>query len=188
MCKWPPSCYQITRLNHPPPPPPPHTHTHTPHPTPNTYTHTTPHHTHTDSHPNPQPPGRNGRKLARRHSNFTKVFTWGPINNMPVLVQVVAWHRTGDKPLFEPTLTQFSDAIRRHWGRWDKYKGLKTILLRTKYYVNFTWIGRSIILSYIRLAEKHTQCILVKCQCGVGIHLFHAPIRFMATWYSVVPV
>ena len=34
----------------------------------------------------------------------------GPIDNKPALVQVMAWRRTGDKPLPEPTLTQFTDA------------------------------------------------------------------------------
>ena len=28
----------------------------------------------------------------------------GPINNIPALVQIMAWHRPGDKPLFEPMM------------------------------------------------------------------------------------
>ena len=28
----------------------------------------------------------------------------GPINNIPALVQIMAWHRPGDKPLFEPMI------------------------------------------------------------------------------------
>ena len=27
-----------------------------------------------------------------------------PINNKPALVQTMAWHRTGDKPLYEPVM------------------------------------------------------------------------------------
>ena len=38
----------------------------------------------------------------------------GPIDNNPALVQVMAWRRTGDKPLPELLLTQFSDAYMRH--------------------------------------------------------------------------
>ena len=38
----------------------------------------------------------------------------GPINNIPALVQIMAWRRTGDKPLSEPILTQFNDAYMRH--------------------------------------------------------------------------
>ena len=28
----------------------------------------------------------------------------GPINNIPALVQIMAWHRPGDKPLYEPRM------------------------------------------------------------------------------------
>ena len=28
----------------------------------------------------------------------------GPINNIPALVQTIAWHRPGDKPLSEPMM------------------------------------------------------------------------------------
>ena len=38
----------------------------------------------------------------------------GPINNIPVLVQIMAWRQTGDKPLSEPMMTQFKDAYMRH--------------------------------------------------------------------------
>ena len=34
----------------------------------------------------------------------------GSINNIPALVQIMAWHQPGDKPLSEPMLTQFTDA------------------------------------------------------------------------------
>ena len=34
----------------------------------------------------------------------------GPIANKSALIQVMAWHRTGDKPLSEPMMTQFTDA------------------------------------------------------------------------------
>ena len=36
------------------------------------------------------------------------------IGNKPVLVLVMAWRRTGDKPLPEPMLTQFTDTYMRH--------------------------------------------------------------------------
>ena len=39
-----------------------------------------------------------------------------PIDNMPALVQVMAWRRTGDKPLPEPMTTQFIDAYVHHYG------------------------------------------------------------------------
>ena len=39
-----------------------------------------------------------------------------PIDNKPALVQVMAWHRTGNKPLSEPMLTRFTDAYMQHQG------------------------------------------------------------------------
>ena len=38
----------------------------------------------------------------------------GRIDNMSALVQLMAWRRTGDKPLPEPVLTQFTDGNMRH--------------------------------------------------------------------------
>ena len=38
----------------------------------------------------------------------------GPIDYNSALVQVVAWHRTGEKPLPESMLTQFTDAYIQH--------------------------------------------------------------------------
>ena len=38
----------------------------------------------------------------------------GPIDYNSALVQVVTWHRAGEKPLPESMLTQFNDAYIRH--------------------------------------------------------------------------
>ena len=38
----------------------------------------------------------------------------GPVENKSALVCVMAWRRTGDKPLPEQMLTQFTDAYVRH--------------------------------------------------------------------------
>ena len=38
----------------------------------------------------------------------------GPIDNKPALVEVMAWHSTGNKPLPEPMLTQFIDTYMQH--------------------------------------------------------------------------
>ena len=39
-----------------------------------------------------------------------------PIDNKPALVQVMVWRRTGDKPLPEPMVTQFTDAYAAQGG------------------------------------------------------------------------
>ena len=40
----------------------------------------------------------------------------GLIDNMSALFQIMAWHRSGDKPLSEQMLTQFTDAYMQHKG------------------------------------------------------------------------
>ena len=42
------------------------------------------------------------------------MFFGGPIDNMSALVQIMAWRRSGDKPLSEQMPTQLSDAYMRH--------------------------------------------------------------------------
>ena len=36
------------------------------------------------------------------------------INNIPAMVQIMAWRRIGDNPLSEQMMTQFNDAYMRH--------------------------------------------------------------------------
>ena len=38
----------------------------------------------------------------------------GPIKNIPALVQIMAWHQTGNKPLFEPMMAYVADTYMRH--------------------------------------------------------------------------
>ena len=39
-----------------------------------------------------------------------KFVPMGPINNIPAMVQIMAWRPIGDNPLSEPMLTRFTDA------------------------------------------------------------------------------
>ena len=43
-----------------------------------------------------------------------KLVPRSPIDNTSALVQVMAWRRTGDKPLPESVMMQFIDAYMRH--------------------------------------------------------------------------
>ena len=68
---------------------------------------------------NSSPPGQNGHHFA--DDTFKRIFLnenvrisieislkfvpKGPINNIPTLVQIMAWRRIGDKPLSEPMPT-----------------------------------------------------------------------------------
>ena len=53
---------------------------------------------------------------------FTEVVPKGPINNIPALVQIMAWHRPGDKPLSEPMMVSVLTHIcvtRPQWVKTD---------------------------------------------------------------------
>ena len=53
----------------------------------------------------------NGRILIQISLKFAPR---SPVDNKPALVQVMAWRRTGDKPLPEPMITQFTNAYMQH--------------------------------------------------------------------------
>ena len=39
----------------------------------------------------------------------------GPINNIPALVQIMAWRRPGDKPLSEPMMISLNISVIDKW-------------------------------------------------------------------------
>ena len=50
-------------------------------------------------------------KMFKFLSKFSlKFIPKGPIDNKPALVQIMAWCRTGDKPLFEPMMAYVAKA------------------------------------------------------------------------------
>ena len=77
---------------------------------------------------NSSPPGQNGRRLA--DDNFKCIFMNGKfciliqislkivpnglVDNQSALVQVMAWHRAGNKWYLEPLLTQSTEVYMRH--------------------------------------------------------------------------
>ena len=63
--------------------------------------------------------------------NSLKIVPKGPINNIPALVQIMAWRRPGDKPLSEPMLVSVPTHICVTRPEWVKYHShhLKAIAL-----------------------------------------------------------
>ena len=52
----------------------------------------------------------------------------GPINNIPALVQIMAWHRPGDKPLSEPMMVNLLTHICVSRPQWVKERFWKCCL------------------------------------------------------------
>ena len=91
-------------------------------------------------------PGQNGRHFA--DDTFKSIFVYenvriliefslkfvpnGPINNIPALVQIMAWRRPGDKPLCEPmliTLLTHICVIRPQWVKSMWYSFFQAFML-----------------------------------------------------------
>ena len=57
---------------------------------------------------------------------WLKIILTGPINNIPALVQIMAWCRPGDKPLSEPIMNNLLPQICVTRPEWAKLKSNKT--------------------------------------------------------------
>ena len=68
----------------------------------------------------------------------------GPINNIPALVQVMAWHRPGDKPLPEPMLVSLLTHKCVTRPQWVKMK---------------TWISNYMPQYYERCTCSNSPCL-----------------------------
>ena len=57
----------------------------------------------------------------------------GPINNIPALVQIMAWHRPGDKPLSGPMIGRLPMHICVTWPQWVNHKKWVVQMENTKF-------------------------------------------------------
>ena len=74
---------------------------------------------------------RRDKMAANYQTTFSNAFFWmkiynslkfvpkGPINNVPALVQIMAWRRSGDKPLSEPMVVSLLAHICVTRPQWD---------------------------------------------------------------------
>ena len=58
-----------------------------------------------------------------------RLFLKGPINNIPALVQIMAWRRPGDKPLSEPMMVRLPTHICDTRPQWVKTSPVSVISL-----------------------------------------------------------
>ena len=63
------------------------------------------------------------RKCYNLINDSLKFVPDGPINNFPVLVQIMAWHRPGDKPLSEPMMIRLPTHICVTRPQWVNTSG-----------------------------------------------------------------
>ena len=100
------------------------------------------------------------------------------INNIPALVQIMAWRRPGDKPLSEPMMVRFLTHICVTRPQWVKTHLRVTIihLPEIPYFLLLVWIRsweNSREANYLRRQKAHvtslwcitsTECLLMSCK------------------------
>ena len=64
----------------------------------------------------------------------------GPINNIPVLVQIMAWHRLGHKPLSEPIMVRLLSHICITRPQWVNTYGWNTLIPWINLYCHMFWL------------------------------------------------
>ena len=112
-----------------------------------------------------------------------------PIDKMPALVQIMAWRRTGDKPLSEPMMTYDVGAYMRHSASMSLHshlgwKGAIWPSLSPCTVINpilFTYLGWN---SWAQLDTKwnetdplkEIQELLLGISCHLGVHLLNTSL------------
>ena len=101
----------------------------------------------------------NGAETNGHHfpTTFSKAFSWvrmhelitislkfvpkGPVNDIPALVQIMAWRRPGDKPLSEPLMVSLPTHICVTQPQWVNASGADFLSGRIKVYFVFPMIS-----------------------------------------------
>ena len=76
----------------------------------------------------------------------------GPINNIPTLVQIMAWRRPGDKPLSEPMMIRLQTYICVARPQWVKIAMAHVYTLQS-----FECLGRKVLFSTLLMPWENLE-------------------------------
>ena len=118
----------------------------------------------------------------------------GPINNIPALVQIMAWHRPSDKPLSEPMMVRLPTHVcvtRPQWVKLVCYLfqciDFKFCSLHDRVFCNHSGINHNLIIHHhIWVNIQKFQISAVKTlqdgqNCGEIIMLYRTLVIFSIT-------
>ena len=110
---------------------------------------------------------------------FRLKFHWsfvpkGPINNIPALVQIMAWRCSVDKPLSEPMMVSLPTHICVDRPQWVKQM---EIIHQNLY---FEWACAKVIYIQIRI------CLVLIYELFVGFTQMHSDLLYNWTWISTI--
>ena len=101
--------------------------------------------------------------LIKLSLNFVRK---GPINNIPALVQIMTWRRSGDKPLSEPMMVSLPTHIcvtRPQWVKWNLFAQSSGFL------IIITWV--------LSICGSYSETFIEKVTCPDLYHTFHKKIK-----------
>ena len=104
----------------------------------------------------------------------------GPINNIPALVQIMAWRRPGDKPLSEPMMVNLPTHIcvsRPQWVNWTAYSNNMRITI--------FGVWRYRIQLFIYPLHVHINYIALYITTGSQTNLHSITVHHNICWTNV---
>ena len=128
----------------------------------------------------------------------------GPINNIPALVQIMAWRRSGDKPLSEPKMVSLPTHICVTLPQWVKDKTVSLFYLKNGnphtwerqslywaraqvpffcHVCHFLWINHLLFGKGIIIQKRFSKVSLDQLQ-----EHFHCKCRFYWRYVSIATV
>ena len=105
----------------------------------------------------------------------------GPINNIPALVQIMAWRRSGDKPLSEPMMVSLPTHICVTRPQWVK-SWFVTIILRWRriWFLSWTCVSAR-ILHYVPNEYTHRSTLQIVCAMMIYSNEIFADAMYHST-------
>ena len=94
-----------------------------------------------------------------------------PINNIPSLVQIMAWRRPGDKPLYEPMMVNLLTHICVTQPQWVKTAPfhnaypLETGAVLSE--ISYLWYSNSLLVIYYEEQETNENSDILSKMCSI---------------------
>ena len=119
---------------------------------------------------------------------FLKFVTMGPIDNIQALVQIMAWHRPGDKPLPEPMTVNLVTHICVTRLQWVNC----LFMLTTKKHQHSAYLTASgPLFTIVKSRSREIGCcngrIALKFDRHLGSNAAEVPAKFQSDWKSLNP-
>ena len=94
----------------------------------------------------------------------------GPINNIPALVQIMAWRRPGDKPLSEPMMVRFATHIRVTRPQWVN-KWTWQMIIRTKCSMYWRYLQMYFLNEFFPFCKTFHRNLSPRVQLMINLNL-----------------